>query len=39
MKNKLPKKEKTGEAREKSCATISQDLRIGKPGNAFQAYF
>jgi hypothetical protein len=35
MKNKLQKKEKTGGAREKFCATIAQDRRIGKSGNAF----
>jgi hypothetical protein len=39
MKNKLPRKEKTGEAREKFCATISQENRLGKPEYAFQAYF
>jgi hypothetical protein len=39
MKNKLPRKEKTGGAREKFCATIAQDRRIGKPGSEFQAYF
>jgi hypothetical protein len=35
MKNKLPKKEKTGRAREKCCATIPQDRQIGKPEAAF----
>jgi hypothetical protein len=35
MKNKLPMNEKTGGAREKFCATISQDRRFGKPETAF----
>jgi hypothetical protein len=39
MKNKLPKKEKTGPAREKFCATIAQDGLIGKSGSAFKAHF
>jgi hypothetical protein len=39
MKNKLPIKEKTGRAREKFCATIAQESRIGKSRSEFKAYF